>query len=118
MTTHQTLTAAQAAAVTGYGHGHIVSIVEIDHATQGRCYIGSRVPMATLATKPIPEILRMIAEYPVIRAAYVPPPSCCGRCGDTIPDDADYCASCQRLFAIWGANADEPREPTHKSDEA
>lgn len=117
MTTHQTFAAAQAATQCGIGLS-IVSIIEIDHATQGRCYIGSRVSMATLATHPIPEILQMVAEYPVTRAVYVPPPPRCQRCCAPVPETTDYCASCRRLLAMWGAQADEPREPTHKSDEA
>lgn len=117
MTTHQTLTAAQAATTTGYGHAHIVSIIEIDHATQGRCYIGSRVSMATLATKAIPDIVRMIAEYPVVHPDYVPPTPICQRCAVRVPEHSDYCTSCRRLLAVWGANADEPVEPTHKREE-
>ena len=117
MTTHQTLETARAAAASDYGQAHVKSIIEIDHATQGRCYIGSRVSMAILATQSIPEIVRLMTEYPVTRPVYVPPPATCARCAVPVPDAVDYCTSCRRLLRLWGANAADPAEPTHPREE-
>ena len=64
MKTFATLPEAQAAAKTDAA---VKCVVEIDHRDAGRCYIMVKCPMQTLAAalrqKPMPEIIRLVAEY-------------------------------------------------------
>lgn len=64
MTIHQTLSAARDAAKA---NAAIAAIIEIDHATAGRCYIGCKVGRAILQRgldrEPMPEIIRLVAEH-------------------------------------------------------
>ena len=50
-------------------------IIEIDHTTEGRCYIKAKVSMKNLEfalrAQPMPEIRRLIAEYSVRNEAEI-----------------------------------------------
>lgn len=60
-TTYKTLDEART------GASQAVAIIEIDHATEGRCFIGCRasinVMRRALADRPMPEIVRLIASH-------------------------------------------------------
>jgi len=64
MTTHKTLETARTAAKA---NSEIRFILEIEHASEGRCFIGVKAPMASLRIaldrKPMPEIKRLLAEH-------------------------------------------------------
>ena len=65
MMTHKTLDAARA--INGDG---AVAIAEIEHSSDGRCYIRIKAAMdilrTALAVKPMPEIVALIAEHPAM----------------------------------------------------
>lgn len=106
MQTHKTLEDARIAAKAERG---IDCIVEIDHATEGRCFIKARVPMknleSALKTNPKPEILRLIAEHSILtkselaeneiklaalREEYLRNNTRCERCGKRIDGNTAY----------------------------
>jgi len=68
MTTYQTLSEARAAAVTT---AKAWAIIEIDHATDGHCYIvglcGASNLRRALARNPMPEIKEVIGDH-IIKA--------------------------------------------------
>jgi len=125
MTTHKTLDGARMAAKSG----QVRSIVEIDHATEGRCYIGVRATMAALnvalAHKPMAEIKRLIAEHTILtdteiaasREQALRDHTHCERCAKKIDGNAAYsqqerymghavrawyCEPCRNLLANIG----------------
>lgn len=125
-----------------------VNIIAIDHATQGRVYIQSRSTMAVLQAaldrKPIPEIVKLVAEYPLPAPTPEVVEHHCDRCGKIVPETAYhqtewtrfgvskvkviayYCVSCAQLLHAVGAGeqtamqdraANVPSyEPTTKED--
>lgn len=127
MQTHKTLEDARIAAKAIPG---IHCIIEIEHATEGRCYIKAKVPMKhlglALKAQPMPEIRRLIAEYSVRteaeivadREQYLREHIHCGRCRKQIDGNtaysqqewfgktkvvAFYCDSCHALLSAIGA---------------
>jgi hypothetical protein len=126
MTTHKTLDAARMAAKA---NAEIRFILEIDHATEGRCYIGVKVPMEALKIalyrKPMAEIKRLVAEHTTLtaeeiriaREQYLRENTKCDRCGTQIDGNiaysqqerfmnstvtAWYCAACVGLLRNIG----------------
>jgi hypothetical protein len=126
MTTHKTLDAARIAAKSDR---QVRSIVEIDHATEGRCYIGVRATMAALnvalAHKPMAEIKRLVAEHATQTAEEIKTAreqvlrdhTKCERCAKKIDGNAAYsqqerymghavrawyCEPCRRLLSNIG----------------
>ncbi len=127
MTTYETLDAARNAVTTCA----IQYIIEIDHATAGRAYIQAKCNIDTLrkalSSKPMPEIVRVIASHDVRPVAQAPkvelPPLTlhCDRCkcvvtptaysqqqwtrlsGSKIRITAYYCDSCKTLLSTIGA---------------
>ncbi|HKT87775.1 MAG TPA: hypothetical protein VJQ59_05035 [Candidatus Sulfotelmatobacter sp.] len=127
METHRTLEDARIAAKAVPG---IHCIVEIDHATEDRCFIKVKAPMKslelTLKAKPMPEIRRLIAEHAVRteaeiaadREQYLREHTHCERCRKQIDGNtaysqqewfgkmkvvAFYCDSCRTLLSAIGA---------------
>lgn len=127
MKTYKTLNDARTAAKDAPA---VMSIVEIEHAAEGRCYIHVKVPMKSLAlaleAKPIPEIRRLIAEYSVHteaeiaadRERYLREHTNCERCNKQIDGNtaysqqewsnklkviAFYCEPCRALLSAVGA---------------
>lgn len=127
MTTHRTIADARAAAKIDT---RVRYIVEIDHTSEGRCFLGVMVPMNTLAValrnKPMPAILRLVAEHPVLtdaetaeaRAQALRDHTNCERCGQQIDGNtaysqhewfgkvkvvAYYCVPCRQLLSAIGA---------------
>jgi hypothetical protein len=135
MKTYKTLDQAREAKTT-----EVVKIIEIEHATEGRCFIGCKVPMAVLAgalkRKPMPEIKRLVAEYTTetdaeieeIKAKALENCRCerCGVkvngktaysqkewanfCGKRVQVTACYCNSCRQLLTTIGAGEVTPME--------
>ena len=70
MTTHETLEQARDAAASVAA---AAAIIEIDHATQGRCYIVAKCGVdalrKALAARPMPEIQRVIADHDTLTEA-------------------------------------------------
>lgn len=99
MTTHKTLDAARTAAK---GNREIRYIAEIEHATEGRCYIGLRTTMAGLAvalkTKPMAEINSLVAEHAILTDSEIATArdralrdrNKCERCGKKIDGNTAY----------------------------
>ena len=137
MTTHKTLDAARIAAKSDR---EIRSIVEIDHATEGRCYIGVRSTMAALDValthKPMAQIKRLVSEHATRTAEEIKTAreqalrdhTKCERCNAKIDGNttysqqerymgakvtAWYCESCQRLLSIsaWANSTDSRNVP-------
>ena len=126
MTTHKTLETARTAAKV---NSEIRFVLEIDHATDGRCFIGAKAPMAALQIaldrKPMAEIKRLIAEHTTLTAEEIQitreqalrENTKCERCGKRIDGNtaysqqeqymghkvtAWYCDSCRGLLANIG----------------
>ncbi len=127
MTTHKTIEDARAAAKANPA---VLRIIEINHASEGRCFIGCKAPLKSLEialrNKPMPEITGLIAEYPVRteseiaseREQYLRDNTKCERCGKKIDGNAaysqqewfgqarvvaHYCDSCRALLSAFGA---------------
>ena len=106
------------------------AIIEIEHATEGACYICARGPMArlrmALADQPMPEIARLIsehkpkseAEYAAERERHLRDDCRCERCGARVDGStaysqversrwgevtAWYCEACRQLLQAVGA---------------
>jgi len=106
-------------------------ILEIEHRDKGICYIGSKAPMAlmqaALKAKPMPEIVRVIAEHDRRTNEQVASDNArleaeadshrkCERCGEHVtkaaysqteqspwgPVTAYYCDSCRQLLTQVG----------------
>lgn len=129
MTTHKTLEDARIAA-KGMPEVMLSCIIEIEHTTEGRCYIKSKAPMANLAValqqKPMPEIRRLVAEHSILTESEIASTRekalrehiKCERCGKKIDGNtaysqqewyrkmrvtAFYCEPCRALLASIGA---------------
>ena len=126
METHKSLDEARAAAKV---NPSIARIIEINHSTEGRCFIKAKAPMETLRialkSKPMAEIKSLIAEYPVLTEAETAEArreslrhERCERCGKEVDGktaysqqewyrgvrvSAYYCDSCHRLLSAIGA---------------
>jgi hypothetical protein len=128
MTTHKTLEEARIAA-KATTDVVLVCIIEIEHSTEGRCYIKCKAPMASLALalreKPMAEIRKLIAEHSLRteaeiaadREQYLRERIKCDRCGKKIDGNtaysqqesymrtrvtAFYCEPCRALLAGIG----------------
>ena len=126
MTIHQTLEAARAAAKDINGAAYIM---EIEHATQGNCYIVAKCNLACLKAamqrSPLPEISRLIAQHDLLTAAEISEQrtsalrerTTCERCqakidGNTAYNQQElyrgtkviayYCESCRHLLTQIG----------------
>ena len=126
MTTHKTLTDAR---TTAKANSEIRYILEIDHTSEGRCYIGVKAPLAALKIaldrKPMAEIKRLIAEHTTLtteeikaaREQALRENTKCERCAKKIDGNtaysqqeqymghkvtAWYCESCRRLLSNIG----------------
>lgn len=126
----------------------VVSIIAIDHATQELVYIQSRATMAVLQAaldrKPMQEIVKLVAEYPLPAREPQAVEHHCDSCGKVVPATAYhqqeltrfggskvkvmayYCTDCAQLLHAVGAGeqtamqdraANVPSyEPTTKED--
>jgi hypothetical protein len=135
MKTHKTLEDAREAKTT-----EVVKIIEIEHVSEGRCFIGCKVPMAMLTAAikrtPHPEVKTLVAEYSpetdeeieAIKAAAMG--NCrCERCGEKVNGKtaysqkewayfggkrvqvtACYCNSCKQVLTTVGAGEVTPME--------
>lgn len=126
MTTHKSIEAARGAAKTT---PEVHCIIEIDHATEGRCYIGCKAPMKSLEialrNKPMVEIKKLVAEHSILTASETAAirekdlleHTKCERCGKKIDGNtaysqqesfqrmrvtAWYCDACRKLLAMIG----------------
>jgi hypothetical protein len=90
MTTYPSLQTARADAPAKGA----ITIIEIDHVTDGRCYIGSRVPMTTLATHlghpSLADIARLITEHNVRTEQIERHDETCERCGCQVDGATSY----------------------------
>jgi len=99
MTTHETLEQARDAAASVAA---AAAIIEIDHATQGRCYIvakcGADALGKALVARPMPAILSVIGDHDILtdadRAArtaeWLRTETRCGRCKEQIDGNTAY----------------------------
>jgi len=135
MNTYKTLAAARAAKTT-----ETVRIVEIEHVTEGRCFVCVKVPMAVLAgaikRNQLPEVKALVSEYPAETDAEIEAiktaalENCrCERCGvkvngktaysqkewtffggKRVQVNTCYCDSCRRVLTTVGAGETTPME--------
>lgn len=135
MNTYKTLDAARAAKTTD-----TLKIVEIEHKTEGRCFVCCKVPMAVLAgalkRNQLPEVKALVAEHHAETDAEIEEikakalENCrCERCGvkvngktaysqkewaffggKRVQVNTCYCDSCRRVLTTVGAGEATPMQ--------